>query len=162
MAEDAGDSLVWTEAVAERKIKEAMEEGLFDNLPGAGKPLDLTENPFEPPGMAAVNRLLKNNNVLPAWLLLEKEIEASRAAALAVLARWEASVEGLRAAPDYARFRSDARSAYERHMRHTNDLILKYNYSNPFVYRSMIPFMIKRRLAEFDEMYGDVDSAGDD
>src|SRR6185437_5305507 len=103
MAEDAGDSLVWTEAVAERKIKEAMEEGLFDNLPGAGKPLDLTENPFEPPGMAAVNRLLKNNNVLPAWLLLEKEIEAARAAALAVLARWEANVDGL--VENYAHYR---------------------------------------------------------
>jgi len=153
MAEEpAGEGFGWMEAIAEHKIVEAMEEGLFDNLPGAGMPLDLAENPFEPLGMAAVNRLLKNNNVLPAWLLLEKEIDASKAAALAVLARWEANVDGL--VENYAHYRAEARSAYERHMRRTNDLILKYNYTNPFVYRSMIPFMIKLRLAEFDETYG--------
>lgn len=153
MAEPEGDAFIWTEAVAERKIKEAMDEGLFDNLPGAGKPLDLTENPFEPPGMAAVNRMLRHNRVLPAWLLLEQEIEASRAAAIAVLDRWRATVGRVSGTPEYAALQSQARSAYERHMRQTNNLILKYNYTNPFVYRSVIPFMIKRRLAEFDKLY---------
>ena len=37
----------WTALVAERKIKDAMEAGEFDNLPGKGEPLDLDKNPFE-------------------------------------------------------------------------------------------------------------------
>ena len=66
---------VW-ELVAERKIQEAMEEGAFDHLEGAGKPLDLTENPFEDPSERLGNRLLKNNGLAPGWIEEAKEIEA--------------------------------------------------------------------------------------
>jgi DnaJ family protein C protein 28 len=150
--DDMGDNPDWTAGIAERKIQDAIDEGLFDGLPGRGKPLDLSVNPFEPPGMGAVNRLLKHNKVLPLWLLLEQEIEASRALALATLARWEAS--GLRETADYPRLRAAAREAYARHLKQTNDLILKYNYSSPFAFRAPIPFMLKRRLQEFDARYG--------
>jgi len=152
--DDMGDNPDWTAGIAERKIQDAIDEGLFDNLPGRGKPLDLSTNPFEPPGMGAVNRLLKHNKVLPLWLLLEQEIEASRALALATLARWEASEPGLRGTADYARLRAAAREAYARHLKQTNDLILKYNYSSPFAHRAPIPFMLRRRLEEFDAEYG--------
>ena len=152
--DDMGDNPDWTAGIAERKIQDAIDEGLFDNLPGRGKPLDLSTNPFEVPGMGAVNRLLKHNKVLPLWLLLEQEIEASRALALAILARWEASEPDLRESADYSRLRASAREAYARHLKQTNDMILKYNYSSPFAYRSPVPFMLKRRLEEFDELYG--------
>ena len=152
--DDMGDNPDWTAGIAERKIQDAIDEGLFDNLPGRGKPLDLSTNPFEAPGMGAVNRLLKHNKVLPLWLLLEQEIEASRALALAILARWEASEPDLRESADYSRLRASAREAYARHLKQTNDMILKYNYSSPFAYRSPVPFMLKRRLEEFDELYG--------
>jgi DnaJ homologue, subfamily C, member 28, conserved domain len=36
------------ERIVEAMIKEAMERGEFDNLPGKGKPIALTEY-FEPP-----------------------------------------------------------------------------------------------------------------
>ena len=153
-ADDFGDNPDWTAGIAERKIQDAIDEGLFDNLPGRGQPLDLSVNPFEPPGMGAVNRLLRHNKVLPIWLLLEQEIEASRALALAVLARWEAAVPGFESSSDYPAARTKVREAYARHMQHTNDLILKLNYSSPFALRVTIPFMKKRRLAEFDEQYG--------
>jgi hypothetical protein len=62
--------------IAERKIREGMEEGAFDHLEGAGKPLDLTENPFEDPSDRMAHRLLKNNGFAPAWIEEAKEIEA--------------------------------------------------------------------------------------
>ncbi|HUI77888.1 MAG TPA: DUF1992 domain-containing protein [Bryobacteraceae bacterium] len=62
--------------IAERKIREAMEEGAFDHLEGAGKPLDLTENPFEDPSQRMAHRLLKNNGFAPEWIEEAKEIEA--------------------------------------------------------------------------------------
>src|SRR5690348_12439656 len=62
--------------IAERKIREAMEEGAFDHLEGAGKPLDLSENPFEDPSDRLANRLLKNNGFAPDWIEEAKEIAA--------------------------------------------------------------------------------------
>jgi hypothetical protein len=61
--------------IAERKIREAMEEGAFDHLDGSGRPLDLRENPFEDPSQRMAHRLLKNNGFAPAWIEEAKEIE---------------------------------------------------------------------------------------
>ena len=55
-------------------IKEAMERGEFDNLPGAGKPIDLS-NYFETPEeLRAAYSLLKNAGVAPREVELLKEI----------------------------------------------------------------------------------------
>ena len=62
--------------IAERKIREGLEEGAFDCLEGAGKPLDLAENPFEDPSDRMAHRLLKNNGFAPDWIMEAKEIEA--------------------------------------------------------------------------------------
>jgi Domain of unknown function (DUF1992) len=64
--------------IAERKIREAMEEGAFECLEGTGKPLDLREDPFEDPSLRMAHRLLKNNGFAPAWIEESKEIEAER------------------------------------------------------------------------------------
>ena len=65
---------VWN-LVAERKIREAMDEGVFDHLEGEGRPLDLAENPFEDPSLRMAHRLLKNNGFAPAWILEGKDLE---------------------------------------------------------------------------------------
>lgn len=61
--------------IAERKIEEAMAEGAFSNLAGAGAPLDLDEDPFEDPSLRMAHRLLKNNGFAPAWIEESKEID---------------------------------------------------------------------------------------
>src|SRR6476661_6598334 len=58
---------VWR-LIATRKIDEAIAEGEFDNLEGRGRPLDLTENPFEDPSSRMAHRLLRNNGFAPAWI----------------------------------------------------------------------------------------------
>ncbi len=62
--------------LVEEKIKEAMDNGQFDNLPGKGKPLDLGDYFKAPPHLRAGYSLLKNANVVPAEIQLKKEIEA--------------------------------------------------------------------------------------
>lgn len=57
----------WQDFISQR-IDEAIADGAFDNLPGRGKPLNLNENPNEPPDMAMANKILKNNDVSPAWI----------------------------------------------------------------------------------------------
>lgn len=65
-----------TEELVENQIQKARERGDFDNLEGAGKPLDLAENPYEPPEMRMVMRILKNNDFTPYWIQLGKDIDA--------------------------------------------------------------------------------------
>jgi hypothetical protein len=66
---------VWR-LVADRKIQEAMEEGAFDNLPGKGRPVDLSEDPYVDPSLRMGYRLLRNNGYAPPWIEEGKEIEA--------------------------------------------------------------------------------------
>ena len=72
----------------EDMIQEGQERGAFDNLPGKGKPLNLQRNPFEGERELA-NALLKENKVLPAWLMqrnaISLDIEALR---LDIRRRW--------------------------------------------------------------------------
>jgi hypothetical protein len=63
------------ENIAERKIREAMEEGAFDNLTGKGRPLNLEEDPFEDPSLRMAHRLLRNNGFAPAWVEEGKDLE---------------------------------------------------------------------------------------
>jgi len=44
-------------------IREAMERGDFDNLPGKGRPLNLTRDPLLDPLTAIVHRILLDNGV---------------------------------------------------------------------------------------------------
>ncbi|MGE5392072.1 MAG: DnaJ family domain-containing protein [Deltaproteobacteria bacterium] len=59
-------------------MKQAMEQGEFDDLEGAGKPLDLEENPFEQSDLHMVNKILKNAGYAPYWIELNKETNALR------------------------------------------------------------------------------------
>jgi len=61
-------------ALAERKILEAMERGEFDDLPGKGKPLDLSDDPMVPDDLRVAYKILKNSGFLPPELELHNEI----------------------------------------------------------------------------------------
>jgi DnaJ homolog subfamily C member 28 len=49
-------------------IEEGRQKGIFDNLPGQGKPLDLSTNLYEG-DQALANKMLKDNNLKPAWIM---------------------------------------------------------------------------------------------
>lgn len=62
------------ELLAEQKICEAVSRGEFDNLPGAGRPLELNDNPLVPEELRAAYRLLKNAGFVPPELEARNEI----------------------------------------------------------------------------------------
>ncbi len=70
----------WAKLV-EDQIAEAMARGEFANLPGAGKPLDLAENPYTPEELRLAYKILKDSGYAPLWIELHKEIEADITAA---------------------------------------------------------------------------------
>lgn len=62
--------------LAERHIRDAVERGEFDDLPGRGKPLRLDDDSMVPPELRAAYRLLKNSGHLPPELELSREIRS--------------------------------------------------------------------------------------
>jgi hypothetical protein len=60
--------------IAEKRIREAMEQGHFDNLPGAGQPLNLEEYFSTPEDLRMVYSVLRNANCAPAEVELLNEV----------------------------------------------------------------------------------------
>jgi DNA-binding transcriptional MerR regulator len=56
------------ETLAERRIRDAMESGVFENLAGAGKPLTLEQDAFEDPDVRMAHRLLRNHGFTLPWI----------------------------------------------------------------------------------------------
>src|SRR5581483_4112960 len=67
---------------ARRILDELAEQGYFQNLPGSGKPLDLSDEdyPFIPDDMRLAYRILRNAGYSLPWIELRKDIEAEIAA----------------------------------------------------------------------------------
>ena len=63
----------------ERKLEEAARAGAFDRLPGAGQPLDLSENPYVPADWRLAFKILADHQVLPEFVERRTEIEGIRA-----------------------------------------------------------------------------------
>ena len=61
------------DAIVEERIKAAQQEGVFDNLPGKGKPLNLEDDSAVPEDLRLTYKVLKNSNCLPVEMELRKE-----------------------------------------------------------------------------------------
>lgn len=51
--------------LVEQKLLEAVSRGELDNLPGAGRPLDLDDDPLVPEDLRVAYRILKNAGYVP-------------------------------------------------------------------------------------------------
>lgn len=60
--------------IAENRIREAVENGAFDNLPGAGKPLELSDDSAIPEDLRMAYKILANAHCLPPEIEERKEI----------------------------------------------------------------------------------------
>ncbi|HEY8530307.1 MAG TPA: DUF1992 domain-containing protein [Paenibacillaceae bacterium] len=61
-------------SIAEEKIKEAIERGEFDRLPGFGKPLPPDDAEGVPEELRLAFKVLKNAGLLPEEMQLRKEM----------------------------------------------------------------------------------------
>ena len=79
------------ESVVERQIREAQERGEFDNLPGAGKPLELDDDRLVPAEVRIAYRVLKNSGYVPPEVLERREIAELEATLPAIVEAGERS-----------------------------------------------------------------------
>jgi hypothetical protein len=61
------------DAIIEAKIAEAQRAGAFDDLPGAGKPLDLADDRLIPEDIRMAYRILRNAGFVPPEVEARKE-----------------------------------------------------------------------------------------
>lgn len=60
--------------IAEQRIREAIENGEFDNLEGQGKPIRLEDEAWIPEDLRMAYRFLKNAGCIPPELEARKEV----------------------------------------------------------------------------------------
>ena len=113
------------ESIAERKIREAMEAGAFENLPSKGKPIPLEEDPFEDPSLRMAHHLLRVNGFAPPWIEEASEIDraSERLRADLATARRKHAVTS----PSWQR----ALDGFRREAAELNRRILTYNLKCP-------------------------------
>lgn len=62
------------DAIAEQRIAEAIERGEFDNLPGAGRPLDMEDDALIAEELRVAYRILRNAGCVPQEIETRREI----------------------------------------------------------------------------------------
>lgn len=151
----------WESAV-DKQIREAMERGEFDNLPGAGKPLDLDENPFAPEDWRLAFKILKDNNVAPEWIETGKQIRAEISALAQLLERqtqWQcerlAKIKSLAPSKSIAerehlaQAREQTMRAYRQRAEALNRLIDTFNLKVPNAQLQVPRLRIDEQLQKF-------------
>ena len=62
------------DALAEDRIQTALRDGVFDDLPGSGRPLELDDDCAVPEALRAAYRLLRNSGCLPPEQQIKNDI----------------------------------------------------------------------------------------
>ncbi|SDG87505.1 DUF1992 domain-containing protein [Propionivibrio dicarboxylicus] len=70
--------MLFFEILAEQKIRDAIANGDLDDLPGAGQPLDLVDEPFVSPEQRMVNHILKRAGLVPSEVSMRQAVARLR------------------------------------------------------------------------------------
>ncbi|KAI3433968.1 DUF1992 domain-containing protein [Psidium guajava] len=112
--------------IVEQRIWHSMEEGHFENLPGKGKPLDLSVNPHADPAEDTLYRILNKNGCAPEWVELNKEIRNAMSEwRIALKKAWMSRSNGSQSEWD------ERSEALKVQMRGINDKVFRYNLIVP-------------------------------
>ena len=134
------------ESLIDRQIREAMDEGKFDDLPHQGAPLPNDENPHAREWGLAFH-MLKNAGYAPPWIEADKEVRELLQRRDALLAR------AARVAPTASARRRD-RAALEKLVLETNAAILRLNSEAPGPRQQRRSLVLADELARYDELTG--------
>lgn len=132
------------ETLLDRQIREAVQEGRFDNLPHQGKPLPNDENPYAAEWGLAFH-VLRNAGFAPPWIEADKEVRALLARRDAILARASTG-----RAPSESAQRRD-RLALEKLVTEVNASIARLNAVAPTTRQHRQPLALADELGRYEE-----------
>lgn len=162
----ADEILAKLDRISERRIQEAIDSGVFDNLEGMGKPLQFEDNPFVPREMKAAFKVLENSGYAPDWMTVAQEIDADteriRSSAdnhfaylrksLAEIGGNPYAVKRLRA--EVSRLKTQHQRAAVQHANALADLnrkIALYNHMVPVASLFKVPLSIEKEMEKYEE-----------
>ena len=128
------------ESLVDRQIREAMEEGKFDNLPFQGEPLPAVDDAYAGEWAMAF-RMLKNAGAAPSWILADKDVRV-------LLDRREMLFA--RASSASAAGRQRDRAELERLVIDVNAAIARLNAEAPTDRQQRRPLVLAEELARLD------------
>jgi DNA repair ATPase RecN len=130
--------LSYWDLIAENQIKDAMQKGAFSKLRNQGKPLPNSNDELAGENWIA-NHILEQNDVLPDWLSLRKDIVDQKA----VVKRFRnEAIERLEQLPNRL-WPTDARlrrlyELYRKHAQRLNLMIDEHNHRCPSLQHELI------------------------
>ena len=114
------------ESLIDQIVNKAQTDGLMDNLPGQGQPLQLDDDALVPDEYRLGNRMLKASGFAPPWIEAQREIEQERAK----LDTWQKDAK--RRLPQLeAPARAALKVAYRRKLDDLQRMITNYNLQAP-------------------------------
>lgn len=137
----AGD---W-QGLVEQRIQEGIERGMFDNLPGMGKPLDLDDDRFVPEEYKMAFRMLRSTDLTPLWIDINKEIRAD----IERLDRFRDWIHSRRGAISAVELQH-RRNEYGERIASINSKILSHNILAPSSQVHFALLIVDDELARFD------------
>jgi hypothetical protein len=132
------------ESLVDRQIREAMEEGKFNNLPLHGKPLPIEDDTFAGEWAMAF-RMLRNAGAAPPWIEADKTVRELLAKREAIFTR--AAQPGLSAFVK----RRDRRDL-ERIVVELNVSVARVNAEAPTYAQHRRPLVLRDELERLDEL----------
>jgi DnaJ-like protein len=135
------------ETLLDRQIREAVEDGRFDDLPYRGRPLPNDENPYAAEWGLAF-RVLKNAGFAPPWIEADKEVRELLARRDSILTR---AAEG---PPPSDLMRRRDRVTLEQLVAAVNAGIARVNAEAPSSRQHRRPLDVAGELARYDQACG--------
>jgi DnaJ family protein C protein 28 len=135
----------------ERAIRQAMADGLFDNLPGYGKPLNwqADEEANTPYEMRLAHKIMKDHDVAPSWMMmgqaLEHQEEKIRFELKRGLRAYQGTLQDAERSGDLSR-RGRVTKTWERLLATFQEAAAQYN-QNVLTYNLMVPPGLPRRAS---------------
>jgi len=130
------------ESLVDRQIREAMEDGRFDDLPFQGEPIPLGDDSLAGEWAMAFH-VLRNAGAAPPWIEADKDVRALLDRRAAILARAATATPLAR-----SRYRKDL----ERLVVEINAAIARLNAEAPTDRQHRRPLRLADELAGFDAL----------
>ena len=139
-------------------VNEGHRNGLFDNLPGKGKPLNMMQgtNPYGADKKLA-HQILEDNDAQPLWIMDRKEILAKIERLRTNIKKlWRLHQSDLKQAPS-AKQRGriviswdDACKRWQTEITHINSLIFQFNLKRPINNMEIYKLSLEKELGRVD------------
>ena len=129
------------ESLVDRQIREAMEDGRFDDLPHQGEPLPVEDETYAG-DWALAFRMLRNAGVAPPWIEADKDVRE-------LLTRRDALLAGAAGTSAFGRQRD--RATQERLVVEINAAVARLNAEAPTSRQHRAPLRLEAELARFDD-----------